>query len=66
MIPAEMKCVFGRKRQMKDFGYFGTGDEGYAQYMTAFDRMFNSADHDSDLNEEDFSGDDRDDTDENF
>ena len=27
---------------MKDFdlGYFGTGDEGYAQYMTAFDRKF--------------------------
>ena len=23
-----------------DFGYFGTGDEGYAQYMTAFDRNF--------------------------
>lgn len=21
-----------------DFGYFGTGDEGYAQYMTAFER----------------------------
>ena len=23
-----------------DFGYFGTGDEGYAQYMTAFERNF--------------------------
>ena len=27
-----------------DFGYFGTGDEGYAQYKTAFDRIF-EADH---------------------
>lgn len=25
-----------------DFGYFGTGDEGYAQYSTAFDRIFNT------------------------
>ena len=27
---------------MKDFdlGYFGTGDAGYAQYMTAFERNF--------------------------
>ena len=25
-----------------DFGYFGTGDEGYAQYMTAFGRNFKS------------------------
>lgn len=30
-----------------DFGYFGTGDEGYAQYMTAFDRNFGSEDTDS-------------------
>ena len=30
-----------------DFGYFGTGDEGYAQYMTAFERTF-SADSESD------------------
>ena len=51
---------------MKDFGYFGTDDEGYAQYMTAFDRMFNAADHDSDLHEEDFSDDDSDNTDEDF
>ena len=31
-----------------DFGYFGTGDEGYAQYKTAFDRNFgtDSTDHD--------------------
>lgn len=28
-----------------DFGYFGTGDEGYAQYMTAFERSFGSQDH---------------------
>lgn len=29
---------------MKDFdsGYFGTGDEGYAQYMTAFERNFST------------------------
>ena len=25
-----------------DFGCFGTGDEGYAQYMTAFERNFNT------------------------
>ena len=36
-----------------DFGYFGTGDEGYAQYMTAFGRNFGSADAGSDLPEED-------------
>ena len=23
-----------------DYGYFGKGDTGYAQYMTAFDRNF--------------------------
>ena len=23
-----------------DYGYFGTGDTGYAQYMTAFNRNF--------------------------
>lgn len=26
-----------------DFGYFGSGDEGYAQYKTAFDRIFDTA-----------------------
>ena len=33
---------FVEEIQMKDFdfGYFGTGDEGYAQYMTAFNRNF--------------------------
>ena len=36
-----------------DFGYFGTGDEGYAQYMTAFERNFGSTGADSDLPEED-------------
>lgn len=30
-----------------DFDYFGTGDEGYAQYMTAFDRNFGGEDTDS-------------------
>lgn len=28
-----------------DFGYFGTGDEGYAQYMTAFERQFQHGQH---------------------
>ena len=34
---------------MKDFefGSFGTGDGGYAQYMTAFDRNFGGEDTDS-------------------
>ena len=34
---------------MKDFdvGYFGTGDEGYAQYMTAFERNFSTDSTDS-------------------
>ena len=41
---------------MKDFdyGYFGTGDEGYAQYKTAFDRNFGTEDADHD----DFASDD--------
>ena len=30
-----------------DFGYFGTGDEGYAQYMTAFGRNFSTDSTDS-------------------
>ena len=30
-----------------DFGYFGTGDEGYAQYMTAFERNFSTDSTDS-------------------
>lgn len=33
-----------------DFGYFGIGDEGYAQYKTAFDRIF-----ETDCSEKDFS-----------
>ena len=44
----------GQKRQQEDtamkdldFGSFGTGDEGYAQYMTAFDRNFGGEDTDS-------------------
>ncbi len=47
-----------------DFGYFGSGDEGYAQYMTAFERNFGStgADTDSTL-DDDFSDDDTGDTD---
>ena len=46
-----------------DFGYFGTGDEGYAQYITAFDRNFGSEDAsgDFDLDEtEGFSSEDED------
>lgn len=43
-----------------DFGYFGTGDEGYAQYMTAFGRNFGSSDADNDLPEEDYSDDSED------
>lgn len=53
---------FAEETAMKefDFGYFGTGDEGYAQYRTAFDRIFgtdpDSADLDTDhaLEEDDF------------
>ena len=30
-----------------DFGYFGTGDEGYAQYMTAFEHNFSTDNTDS-------------------
>ena len=44
-----------------DFGYFGTGDKGYAQYMTAFDRNFGGEDAsgDFDLDDtEDFSSED--------
>ena len=47
-----------------DFGYFGTGDEGYAQYMTAFEHNFSTdnsdrvasddADYDADNSEDDF------------
>lgn len=39
---------------MKDFGYFGTGDKGYVQYMTAFERNFNTDSTDN------FSSDDAD------
>lgn len=41
-----------------DFGYFGTGDEGYAQYMTAFDRCFGSDSSERDPFEDDTSEDD--------
>ena len=30
-----------------DYGYFGKGDTGYAQYMTAFERNFNTDSTDS-------------------
>jgi len=45
-----------------DFGYFGSGDEGYAQYMTAFDRNFGSAR--SDASDTDFDAEDAEDTEE--
>lgn len=49
-----------------DFGYFGGGAEGYAQYMTAFERNFGTNDascanddfgSDSDFVDEDDSSD---------
>ena len=42
-----------------DYGYFGKGDTGYAQYMTAFERSFGSQDH-SDA-AEDYDADDSED-----
>jgi len=49
------KSMFWEEAQMKDFdfGYFGTGNEGYAQYMTAFDRTFGSDSADSDVSSSD-------------
>lgn len=47
-----------------DFGYFGTGDEGYAQYMTAFDRNFGT--DSSDAADVDFDTEDADNNDEDF
>ena len=42
-----------------DYGYFGTGDEGYAQYMTAFERNFGAEkDSDDSLSDDAFSDDD--------
>ena len=32
-----------------DFVYFGTGDEGFAQYMTAFERNFGTENTGSDF-----------------
>lgn len=44
-----------------DFGYFGTGDEGYAQYMTAFERNFSVDNENDDLSlDSDFAEDDND------
>lgn len=44
-----------------DFGYFGTGDEGYAQYMTAFERNFGTDSESNDLSlDDDFAEDDSD------
>ena len=36
-----------------DFGYFGTGDEGFAQYMTAFERNFGTEDAGGDFDLDD-------------
>lgn len=43
-----------------DFDYFGKGIEGYAQYMTAFDRNFGADSTSDDLPEDDSSDDDND------
>ena len=44
-----------------DFGYFGKGDEGYAQYMTAFERSFLADESsDSDVSLDDDMDDDAD------
>lgn len=50
---------FVEKIQMKDFdfGYFGTGNEGHAQYMTAFERSFGSQDHSDDAGDYDADSD---------
>lgn len=45
-----------------DFGYFGTGAEGYVQYMTAFERNFDADGTTEDLPEDKSS----DDSDEDF
>ena len=57
----------GQKRQQEDtvmkdfdFGSFGTGDEGYAQYMTAFDRNFGSEDTNSAFTSDDADAEDDD------
>ena len=47
-----------------DFGYFGTGDEGYAQYMTAFERNFSTDNFASD--DTDCDADSCDDSEEDF
>lgn len=41
------KFMEGTTMKDFDFGYFGTGDEGYAQYMTAFERNFSTDNTDS-------------------
>ena len=45
-----------------DFGYFGTGAEGYTQYMNAFERDFDADGTTEDLPEDESS----DDSDEDF
>lgn len=50
-----------------DFGYFGTGDEGYAQYMTAFERNFNTDSTDSFASDDaDYDADSCDSTEDDF
>lgn len=47
-----------------DFGYFGAGDEGYAQYRTTFDRIFGADEPDTEhASYEDFSVNDTDEED---
>ena len=50
---------FTEEANMKDFdfGYFGVGDEGYAQYQTAFDRIFGADDAGDDRTESEASWD---------
>ena len=50
-------------KQMKDFDfdYFGTGTEGYVQYMTAFERNFGT----DNVKEDTFAADDFSDADAN-
>ena len=61
--------TFMEETTMKDFdfGYFGTGDEGYAQYMTAFERNFSTDSTDSFASDDaDYDADSSDSTEDDF
>ena len=49
-----------------DFGYFGTGAEGYAQYKTAFDRNFGTGSEDDEDLPADDAGEEDTDTEEDL